>query len=103
MLRQTATSSCVSSAATATAAAAAGAVGEPTAASNTLTLIWDEDAPQPVIGTAGKYSSTDNRRVPLLIDFGERVAAMNPLDLFKTEGFGRWADALRVLMRCACV
>lgn len=72
-----------------------GMVGEPTAASNTLTLIWDEDAPEPVIGTASKFSSTDARRVPLLIDFGERVTAMNPLDLFKTEGFGRRGSCRR--------
>ena len=47
--------------------------------------------PQPVISTVGKYSTTDDRRVPLLVDFGERVLEMNPLRLFNTSGFGRWA------------
>lgn len=46
---------------------------------------------QPVISTVGKYSTTDDKRVPLLVDFGERVLEMNPLRLFNTSGFGRCA------------
>ena len=63
--------------------------GEPTASSNRLRLLWDQEPPQPVIRIAGKYASTSQPRVPVLIDFGERVLQSNPLGLFNTSGMGR--------------
>ncbi|KAI3424051.1 hypothetical protein D9Q98_009414 [Chlorella vulgaris] len=63
--------------------------GEPTAGSNSLVAIWDTQPPAPTISTIGKYATTDERRIPLLIDFGERVLQLNPLRLFSVTGFSR--------------
>jgi hypothetical protein len=52
-------------------------------------VAWDTEPPQPAISAAEGYSSTDQRRIPLLIDFGERVLQLNPLRLFETSGLGR--------------
>ncbi|PSC71772.1 T9SS C-terminal target domain-containing [Micractinium conductrix] len=65
------------------------AVGEPTAASNMLVAVWDQQGPQPVIKQLGKYATTEQPRFPLFIDFGERVLTTNPLRLFQTTGIGR--------------
>lgn len=65
--------------------------GEPTATSNTLSLLWDEQPPVPSIGIAGKYTTTQAPKVPVLVAFGERVMQANPLGLFNTTGFSRRA------------
>ncbi|PRW60571.1 rhamnose-binding lectin-like [Chlorella sorokiniana] len=65
------------------------AAGEPTAASNTLSLLWDLEGPQPRINTVGRYAAASTPRVPLVIDYGERLATLNPLGLFTARGFGR--------------
>jgi hypothetical protein len=44
---------------------------------------------QPTVSTIGKYATTDERRIPLLIDFGERLLQLNPLRLFSVTGFSR--------------
>ncbi len=41
----------------------------------------------------GKFLGTSDPRVLLLISFGERVLAANPLHLFGAAGFSRWASA----------
>ncbi|PRW60393.1 type 1 secretion target domain-containing [Chlorella sorokiniana] len=71
------------------AGALSAAAGEPTAASNTLSLLWDLEGPQPRINTVGRYAAASTPRIPLLLDFGERVAMVNPLGLFTARGFGR--------------
>jgi hypothetical protein len=64
--------------------------------------VWDTQAPQPAISTVGKYATTDERRIPLLIDFGERVLQLNPLRLFTAEGFTRCAaDATMCCLQTA--
>ena len=69
--------------------ALAGVLGEPSAASNTLRMTWKTAGPHPTIGTIGKYASTTATRIPLLIDFGERITQLNPLGLFNATGLGR--------------
>ena len=77
--------------------------GEPTAQSNSLSLLWDEAPPRPVIRIAGKYATTSSPKVPILVAFGERVMQSNPLGLFNTTGFARsvlgW-DALGGQVKC---
>ncbi|KAL4433769.1 hypothetical protein ABPG75_000210 [Micractinium tetrahymenae] len=69
--------------------AAPDAIGQASAASNSLVLVWDTSPPQPSICQAGKYSSTDESVIPLLLDFGERVRELNLLNLFNITGAGR--------------
>lgn len=55
--------------------------------------IWDTQPPQPTITTSGggKFLTTDQTKIPLLVDFGERVLQLNPLKLVKVTGFARCA------------
>ena len=44
---------------------------------------------QPSVRKIGKFLSTSQPKVPLMVDFGERVMALDPLKLFNATGFGR--------------
>lgn len=70
---------------------AADRAGEPTEGSNTLVAVWDTQPPEPIVNTIGSYQTTDQQRLPLVIDFGERVLQLNPLKLFSVTGFARCA------------
>lgn len=57
--------------------------------------------PQPSIRPLGKFLGTSDPRVLLLISFGERVLAANPLHLFGAEGLSRWGRREHALGECA--
>lgn len=57
--------------------------------------------PQPSIRPLGKFLGTSDPRVLLLISFGERVLAVNPLHLFGAGGFSRWGRCEHALGVCA--